>query len=186
MDWLVEVLQVDVYSAEAVTAVATSILAILALFTLIAIIYVGFVQLGQIRSESHKQLIMSSLENWNSQEMIESKAIVAKIVRASEDFDINKIDKEQIDKQALHFKEELLKLENTGDKEFFQIVRIGDYWECVGYMMKSTKDREIIKELFGDAVITYYNRFQPWICEKRRNFPAIYEYFEKLYEFCNK
>ena len=80
----------------------------------------------------------------------------------------------------------MLELERSGDKKFFQVVRISDYMETVGYMMKSKGDRRIIKDLFGDTVTSYYRRFQLWIEEQRKIHPDIYQYFAELYEFCHK
>jgi len=126
------------------------------------------------------------LENWRSQDMTDSRVAVARILKKARGADASVAEEEQTQKEAAVLEEELLRLRKEGDKEYWEIVRISDYMEIVGYMMKSNADRKTIMDLYGDAVINYYQYFQRWIEDERKEYPRLYEYFTELYEFCKK
>lgn len=186
MEWLLELLQIEECGAAEVTAIATCILAIIAIVTLLVVFLVSWRQLSQLRKDSHKQLIISILEGWGSQSMIESRGAFAKIIREEGSPRTSSTDEEQILKEASKLKETLFELESNGDEKYYKIVQISDYMERLGYMMKSKKDRQAVKDLLGDAVVNYYLHFQLWIEEQQKKYPRIYEYFTGIYEYCKK
>ncbi|GAH45410.1 unnamed protein product, partial [marine sediment metagenome] len=170
--------------AMEVTSAATCCYAIIALATFIVVFWIGFGQLRQMSKEAHKNTLVKMLENWDSQNMIDSRAIVSKITKLERYEQWNLPSEDQIRRKAELLKEELCRLDKEGSKEYLEIVRISDYMEGVGYMMTSKKDRKVVKDIFGDAVIHYYKLFLPWIKEARNKYPRIYEYFTEIYEFC--
>lgn len=186
MDWLVKVLQIDSFSAQEITAVATMFLAILALLTLIAVFWVGLGQLRAIRREEHNEIIKNLIETWEGDSMLKSRKVFADVIRGKEVMSATVADKKRLNQESKNFKEIVDNLESRRDIEFYDLMRIGNYMETVSYMMRSKQDRKRVNDLMGDAVIYYFERYQTWITNKRLALPRIFEYFESLYKYCKK
>ena len=186
MDWLIKFLRIENCGAIEVTAAATCFYVIIALVTLVAVLWIGLGQLRQMSKDAHKKSSLTMLENWDSQNMLNSRATLAKIIRTERSEEENLPSEKQIQREAEALRKELYRLEKKGSKEYYEIIHISDYMEAVGYMMTSEKDRKIVKDLLGDAVTRYYQLFLPWIQEERHKYPRLYEYFTAIYEFCKQ
>jgi len=183
IEWLIELFNIKTYGSVTVTALATCILAIVTFGTMIAIISVGWFQLRRLRREAHKREVGQLLSSWTSPEMMEARQIVGNVITAG-NYNLIEADAKEFAKQKSYLKDEMLKLQKVADIRFFQIVGILDYLESLGYMMKSKDAKQKVKDLLGDNIICYYERFKLWIEEIRVQYPRTYIYLEELYNYC--
>ena len=167
---------------EVVTAYATIALAVVGLSTLGAIIYVGVIQLKQLQRESHNRIIKNFLETWESDSMAESRRAFREAIRPKAAMKYEK----QLEREAMNLKKSLERFRVANDPKFYAIVRIANYIETLGYMLKSKEDKQLIKDLMRDTILYYFSRFKPWIEQHRQHSPKIFRYFEELYLFCEE
>ena len=149
LSFLMRMLCLDPADPNATVALSTWAGVIIAGIALIALFSVGIRQVKQLRQESHRQLLMTLMQNWDSDSMI--SAIKS----------FWELEKSEADRESLTNK--LYTAYKNRDDSLYCVIKIANYFETIGLMLNNKNDRKLVKELISDVVINYYSTLQDWI-----------------------
>ena len=141
---------------------------------LTCIIMVGSVgvavrELNQMRRSRHSELLMDLYQMWEDEPLMEARTLIKAIKL----------------KEAL--KEKLEEWDKGEQKEFFIALRVCNFFEHIGHLVvkKYLKGKDA-EDLMGPSIIKYYEIFEDYIKEHRKEDNHIYENFQRLKEETEK
>ena len=126
-------------------------------------------ELSHMRKSRHSELLMDLYQMWDDEPLTEARRLIKAIKT----------------KQAL--KEKLEEWDRGEQKEFFIALRVCNYFEHIGHLVvKNYLKGKDAKDLMGPSIIKYYEIFEDYIKEHRKEDNHIYGNFQRLKEEIKK
>ncbi len=172
LSFLMRVFCIDSTDPNACVAIATWAGVIIAIVTLIVLFSVNITQVRQLRKESHRQLLMNIMQNWESDSMLAARKTLWDLITT--------------EGKGEQLANRLYELDEENDEKIFKIIKISNNFETIGTMLKSKSDMKTIEVLIGDMVVSYFELLQGWIIKVRQESPDFCINFERIYKYCKE
>lgn len=126
-------------------------------------VIIALIEINLMRKSTHSELLMDIYHMWESKSLMESRKLI----------------KEQKTKEAL--KKKLKEWNREEKEEYFIAFRVCNYFEHIGHLVakKYMKGKDI-EDLMGPSVIKYYEIFEDYTKEYRKEDERFNENFENL------
>jgi len=151
--------------------IVIAVAAALTFIILLAAVIIAKREIGCIDRTREAELLVGLSRRWNEEQLTESR-------KAARNY-----------KSSAELKEAVQKHRENNDKEYYDLVRLPDFFEALGVLVNSScLSMQLTKDLFGTVIKFYYNLYSPTIQYLReihddRN---IYTWFDDLAEKLNK
>ena len=149
-----------------VTAIATA----LTFFILLAAVIIAKRQIKCTEREREAELLTDLSRRWNEKELTESR-------KAARNY-----------KNGVDLREALQKLRENNDQEYYDLVRLPDFFEALGVLVNSDcLSKQLTKDLFGTPIKHFYHLYGPAIQYLRKIYDDknIYTLFDDLAQKLN-
>ncbi len=145
--------------------------AALTFFILLAAVIIAKREINCIDRTREAELLVDLSRRWNEEQLTESR-------KAARNY-----------KSGTELKEAIQKLRGNNDKEYYELVRLPDFFEALGVLVSnSCLSKQLTKDLFGTVIKYYYPLYGPTIQYLREihDDKNIYLWFDDLVEKLNK
>lgn len=151
--------------------IVTAVAAALAFFILLAAVIIAKREIGCIDRTREAELLVDLSRRWNEEQLTKSR-------KAARNY-----------KSGAELKEAVQKLRENNDEEYYDLVRLPDFFEALGVLVNSScLSKQLTKDLFGTVIKYYYSLYGPTIQYLREihDDKNIYIWFDDLVDKLNK
>jgi hypothetical protein len=145
--------------------IVTAVAAALSFFVLLAALLVAKREITCIDRTREAELLAELSRRWNEEQLTASR-------KAALNY-----------KSGAELKKAVQKLRESKDKEYYDLVRLPDFFEALGVLVSSScLSKQLTKDLFGTAIKHYYDLYGPtiqYLC-KIHGDKNVYIWFDKL------
>lgn len=136
-------------------------------------------QLRLMRRDSMRSFVKNLMEQWMVDKIVDARNKILEMLKKESPKSSNK------EAEAEYLKKKLIEFEEAGNPLIRHLLRIPHYFEMVSILVEADPDAlEEVLKLFRETIIYFYELYEPWIIEKRKQakMPTLYIEFQKLYE----
>ena len=145
--------------------IVTAVAAALTFVIVLAAVIIAKREINCMDRTREAQLLADLSRRWNEEQLTESR-------KAARNY-----------KNSTELKEAVLKLRQNNDQEYYNLIRLPDFFEALGVLVNSgCLSRELTKDLFGTAIKHYYNLYSQTLQYLREihDDKNIYTWFDDL------
>ena len=144
------------------------LLSFISCFAVLIGVIIAIIEIHYMRKSEHSQIIMNLHEKWDSDSLIESRNLIQNL--SSNKLNVNK----------------MVQLKK---KDYLIALRVFNFFETLGFFVKTKSLRvKDVKVLMGEGIIYYYEHFEDYILQKRKQIDKddYYKNFEYLKDKCKE